>query len=137
MGDRRARDAPTPVDMHVTSVVVECGRHFSAAITTAGRLYTWGDNRCGQLGVDRTTNECCSSPTRARLPASDTAEAVACGAAHTLVLCKSGVVYSCGSNEHGQLGVADVDEFLDRPQRVVNTGAPQQTVVAVAAGDTQ
>lgn len=29
---------------------------------------------------------------------------VACGSSHTLVVLQSGEVYSCGNNDHGQLG---------------------------------
>ena len=31
---------------------------------------------------------------------------VATGQSHTLILAKEGQVYSCGSNDHGQLGLA-------------------------------
>jgi alpha-tubulin suppressor-like RCC1 family protein len=31
-------------------VLVKSGFHFCAAITVEGRLFTWGDNRYGQLG---------------------------------------------------------------------------------------
>lgn len=30
---------------------VSCGRYHALAVTEAGQVYAWGDNRCGQLGL--------------------------------------------------------------------------------------
>ena len=34
-------------------VALSCGRGFAAAVTSAGHLFTWGDNSCGQLGQEQ------------------------------------------------------------------------------------
>ena len=38
-------------------VMVACGSAHSIAVTSLGRLYTWGSNARGQLGLDRTPAE--------------------------------------------------------------------------------
>ena len=37
---------------------VACGRNFTAAVTTSGRLYTWGQGSHGQLGHGDFSDRC-------------------------------------------------------------------------------
>ena len=37
---------------------MSCGGHHAAALSSTGRLYTWGDNRAGQLGLGDDSARC-------------------------------------------------------------------------------
>lgn len=73
-----------------------------------GKIYTkmfgWGSTVHGELGLGGIEDEHILSPRSLDwFGAKDVVEA-ACGANHSLLLTKSGQVYSCGSNDFGQLG---------------------------------
>ncbi|XP_060518323.1 uncharacterized protein LOC132697073 [Cylas formicarius] len=73
-------------------------------------LYAWGANSYGQLGLGHKSDEELL-PKEVQLKACDLrAEnivSIAGGAGHTLVLDSKGVVYCCGWNSKGQLGLSD------------------------------
>jgi len=72
------------------------------AIIRGGRLYTFGSNTYGQLGLGDTTNRLI--PT---LVDSDTTwTSVSCGPDHTVAI-KGGKLYTFGRNNIGQLGLGD------------------------------
>eukprot|EP00451_Oxyrrhis_marina_P039518 CAMPEP_0204392464 /NCGR_PEP_ID=MMETSP0469-20131031/61771_1 /ASSEMBLY_ACC=CAM_ASM_000384 /TAXON_ID=2969 /ORGANISM="Oxyrrhis marina" /LENGTH=568 /DNA_ID=CAMNT_0051386441 /DNA_START=47 /DNA_END=1753 /DNA_ORIENTATION=+ len=85
---------------------VQGGEQHMAAITAAGKLYTWGYNDFGQLGwglhgVDRTGQQ---KPNMVKgvLEPVEVAD-VACGASHTICCTKDGRLFGWGSNGAGQL----------------------------------
>jgi len=91
-------------------VHLSLGYFQSAAVTSTGALWVWGNNDFGQLGLG--DFEDCSIPT---LVAAGGAPAwggscmlmAACGWYHKLVLTKDGCVWSCGQGEFGLLGPGD------------------------------
>ena len=106
------------------AVQVPCGAFHTACVTTSGRLFSWGKEDFGCLGIHLTGSRLVSgvyTPREVELPsrlpddnvsqeeyASKMQVArVACGGAHTLVLDKSGRVMVCGKNEAGHLGLGD------------------------------
>ena len=111
-GDHISRVSPTLVDglNSVCVVSADCGAYHSTAVTLDGGLWTWGRGDAGQLGLaparlDRDSVGCfCLSPAPVTYftRRNSHVRAVACGEAHTLVLDRIGVVYSCGWNEDGQ-----------------------------------
>ena len=88
-------------------VAVAAGHRHSAAVTEDGRLFTWGCNRSGQLGLGSAL-----AGARVELPALVQAlggvkvAAVALGAEHTLALSESGEVFAWGGSANGRLGHA-------------------------------
>ncbi len=90
-----ARDAPTSASVNLNSVCqnnkrlvetlskrrciqIACGPNHTCAITDNGALWTWGDNRYGQLGHGNTRD--CGTPCRVRsLEALDTCVQTSCG----------------------------------------------------------
>jgi hypothetical protein len=94
----RALDALT----HLRVRHIECGLAYSAAVTHTGALYTWGDNKQGQLGQgDRLSR---FAPRRVdRFP--ETVATTSCGSRHMAALTSSGQLFIWGWGAHGQLGL--------------------------------
>lgn len=72
-------------------------------------MFSWGLNSHGQLGLGK---EVSLQPTAVLVLALSGVPVtqIAAGAAHTLFLTLSGLVYCCGANKEGQLGLNRVDE---------------------------
>jgi alpha-tubulin suppressor-like RCC1 family protein len=101
---------------------VSCGKHHVAVITGQARLFTWGSNKYGQLGLgdfaSRTQPEevhfalATLSSHRRALRVMHTVQRggnnvthVACGAAHTLFVTHQQQLLGMGYNQAGQLGL--------------------------------
>ncbi|XP_075163815.1 HECT and RLD domain containing E3 ubiquitin ligase 4 isoform X2 [Haematobia irritans] len=68
-------------------------------------IYCWGNTAHGELGLGGIENEQILTPRKmAWNPPNSCVTKVSCGRWHTLFLTSSGKVYSCGSNDNGQLG---------------------------------
>ena len=67
-------------------------------------VYCWGNMTHGQLGLGGIEEEQICEAREVTALTSRHVTDVACGVHHTIFLLKSGVVYSCGNNDHGQLG---------------------------------
>lgn len=86
-----------PEEEQVSSVV--CGTHHTMVVTRNGRLYGWGHNDHGQLGLLHLNT--IDRPMRVPI---ENVISVACGVSHTIVLTGNGL-YGCGNNRHGQIGL--------------------------------
>ena len=86
---------------------IAAGYAHSVAIATDGTLYTWGNNKYGQLAqgdnLNRPFPTAVSGFTDSQ-GATVHAQDVSCGLYHCLVLTTRGQVWSFGSNSRGQLG---------------------------------
>ena len=80
--------------------VLAGGDQHGAALTADGRVWTWGDNRYGQLGVGAGPAQCVP------VAVTQVADATTLGAgpAHTLATRPDGTVWTWGRNHQGQLG---------------------------------
>ena len=87
-------------------IQVSLGGSHSSALTASGRLFTWGNNSLGQLGVGTTTNS--FTPTeitnRFSLTEGDKIIQVSLGWEHSLAITSDGRFYTWGDNVFGQLG---------------------------------
>uniref|UniRef100_M3XSW5 HECT and RLD domain containing E3 ubiquitin protein ligase family member 6 n=1 Tax=Mustela putorius furo TaxID=9669 RepID=M3XSW5_MUSPF len=85
-------------------IQVSCGHHHSLALSEDGRLFTWGSNSHGQLGLGK---ECPSqaSPQRVQFLDGIPLTQVAAGGAHSFALSLSGASFGWGSNSEGQLAL--------------------------------
>lgn len=113
LGDGSTTDKSSPIASGTGGVVlagkaftaIAAGIYHSLALDSAGKVYSWGLNNFGQLGIGSTEN---SDPTLVGgLIASKTIVAIAAGGYHSLALDSDGVLYSWGYNVNGQLGVGD------------------------------
>ncbi|KAM3961583.1 uncharacterized protein ACR2FA_004300 [Aphomia sociella] len=111
-------------------VAISCGDEHSAVICQNGRVFVFGGNAWGQLGLghkDEVTRPSCVKwlkPHRAMF--------VACGRAHTFFVTDSNAIYSVGCNDEGQLGTGDMEHHTV-PQFVELEGEPAQ-IRQVSAG---
>jgi Regulator of chromosome condensation (RCC1) repeat/BTB/POZ domain/Ankyrin repeat len=99
-GERRRRRVAEPERANLSARVVQvsCGRHHTLALTQCGRVYAFGRNNAGQLGVgsDTATFE---SPQQLASLASFNAVMVAGGADFSAVAIGTGDVYFAGCGQ--------------------------------------
>eukprot|EP00029_Vermamoeba_vermiformis_P001076 TRINITY_DN11245_c0_g1_i1.p1 TRINITY_DN11245_c0_g1~~TRINITY_DN11245_c0_g1_i1.p1 ORF type:complete len:406 (-),score=144.41 TRINITY_DN11245_c0_g1_i1:4-1221(-) len=91
---------------------------YTMLVTDEGRVWTWGDNRYGQLGLIYRRNNVIYDPEMIQPLKPLTVLQAAAGRAHSLVRTKEGLVFSFGNTEFGQLGhgtAADQAMELPRP----------------------
>ena len=114
LGNGRVTDKYTPTE--ITSqfslstgdqiISVSLGVGHSTALTSSGRLFTWGHNYYGQLGDGTTTSK--PTPTeitsRFSLATGDRIIQVSLGADHSTALTSSGRLFTWGRNNDSQLG---------------------------------
>ncbi|RYH08258.1 hypothetical protein EON65_41090, partial [archaeon] len=71
-----------------------CGRDHTLLLTSHGKVYSWGDNRRGQLGHSHF--DCASTPRLVTAPYLHTITAICAGAYHSGALSEAGVGYVWG-----------------------------------------
>jgi uncharacterized delta-60 repeat protein len=122
----------TPNPTHVNSsllngktiISVAGGGRHTLALTSEGKVYSWGANGSGQLGNGTTSTTATSVPVAVTGLSTKIVTAIAAGYDHSLALCSDGALYAWGLNSGGQLG-----------NGTVNTGN-QSTPVLVDATST-
>ncbi|XP_063621146.1 uncharacterized protein LOC134793498 [Cydia splendana] len=114
-------------------VAISCGDEHSAVICQNGRVFVFGGNAWGQLGLghkDEVTRPSCVKwlkPHRAMF--------VACGRAHTVFVTDTNSVYSVGCNDEGQLGTGDLEHHTV-PQYVEVDDQPNIRQVSAGSNHT-
>ena len=106
----------TKLDVKFQIVGLSCGDEHTAVLTDSGRLFSFGSNEFGQLGLGHNTNVLKPSCVKSLKP--DRVLRVACGKAHTVVAMESGKMYGFGSNSDGQLGIGRNPESINRPMEI-------------------
>ena len=92
------------------SIVALAGGYFhSAAVTSAGGVFIWGQNYSGQLGLGDMVKRCLPVKLESSRFAGEPVKMVSCGGYHTLVLTEPGKLFAFGSGAHGQLGLGNKD----------------------------
>ncbi|WP_297317258.1 InlB B-repeat-containing protein, partial [uncultured Bifidobacterium sp.] len=79
------------------------GAYHSTALGSDGNIYTWGDNRNGQLGRDTTVTPA-DRPGRVTAPTGVTFTRISAGYWHSMALGSDGNLYTWGNDIYGQLG---------------------------------
>lgn len=106
LGDLVNRYTPTKIDAlsGVRIVEVAVGVEHTLALASDGRLYAFGCNGRGSLGLGSSTLGTISQPTIVNTP--ETFVKLAAGSLHSVGLTASGAVYTWGANDQGQLGTS-------------------------------
>ncbi|PNF22147.1 putative E3 ubiquitin-protein ligase HERC4 [Cryptotermes secundus] len=67
-------------------------------------MFCWGNTVNGELGLGGIEEEHILLPRELNFNKTTNIKEVACGSYHTVIVTRNGEVYTCGSNDHGQLG---------------------------------
>ncbi|KAL1023772.1 hypothetical protein UPYG_G00045920 [Umbra pygmaea] len=112
---------------------ITAGGDHSFALSLSGAVFGWGKNNTGQLGLGDTIDRlapaavCCLNLKKTI--------SVSCGAEHTAVLTKGGVVFTFGSGRYGQLGHNSLTDEL-RPRIVAELWGSKVTQIACGRNHT-
>lgn len=130
-GTTRDRAKPFPVSLPkgVTVKAISAGDEGSYALTTTGRMLSWGGNTAGQLGDGTTQGR--KTPGYVSLPPGATVASIAAGPLTGYAVTKSGGLLAWGQNNYGQLGDGTTRQ-RDKPVRVALPGGTR--VVAAVSG---
>ena len=142
LGNNSTTDSHVPVAVDTTGVLsgktitkIAVGGSFSMALSSDGKIYTWGDNTRGQLGINSFVASLVPVPVDTTgLLSGITITDIAAGCYYALALSSTGKIFAWGANEYGQLGiVSDVDRKT--PVAVDNTGVlSNKRIVSLSAG---
>lgn len=121
------RNAFTPIspsqDIWLT---VDAGKYHSIGLKSNGKLYAWGYNNYGELGIGSTTNV--NSP---KVIGKETNwKGVAAGDYHNLAIKSDGTIWAWGNNSSGELGDGTYTQKTE-PQQV-GTGRDWKEIAAGA-----
>ncbi|KAM8819843.1 uncharacterized protein ACNFOS_014551 [Eudromia elegans] len=111
-------------------VHISCGDEHTAIVTGNGKLYMFGSNNWGQLGLG--SKNTVSKPTCVKALKPEKTKLAACGRNHTLVYTEKGNVYAAGGNSEGQLGLGDTEERTTF--HVISFFTNQHKIKQLAAG---
>jgi alpha-tubulin suppressor-like RCC1 family protein len=114
---------------------IACGSSHVIAVKTDGTVWTWGKNTNGQLGNGTTTQA--NNPVQVKTNSTTfiaSANAVAAGASHSLILKTDGSVYACGLNSSGQLTINSTTQQLYATQAKSSAGINLAGVVDLGCG---
>jgi alpha-tubulin suppressor-like RCC1 family protein len=99
---------------------VACGDDFTLALTSDGKVFSWGDNNCGQLGITSDGEvEWISEPTSVKGPWGGVA-GVAAGGEFACCWTKQGDLFAWGNGERGQIGQEGFDNVAWEPIKVLS-----------------
>ncbi len=126
-----------------TIVRVARGSNSTFALTTEGKVYSWGNNGSGKLGDGTTTAR--NVPVAAEATgvlAGKVVVAISAGAGHGMALCSDGTLAAWGSNSSGQLGNNDATLTASLVPVAVNADSGTsalfgKTVTGISAGNSQ
>ncbi|XP_032075384.1 X-linked retinitis pigmentosa GTPase regulator isoform X2 [Thamnophis elegans] len=109
---------------------ISCGDEHTSVVTENGKLYMFGSNNWGQLGLG--TKNTVSKPTCVKVLKPEKVKLAACGRNHTLIYTEKGNLYATGCNSEGQLGLEGTEERS--AFHLVNYFTSQHKIEQLAAG---
>ncbi|KAK7788552.1 hypothetical protein R5R35_011742 [Gryllus longicercus] len=112
---------------------VACGQYHTVVITDEGRMYAWGDNKHGQLGLDPTLHPSVFKPAEIHLFGNEQLPSecsIVCGWTHTALVTGNGDIYNWGRNTYGQLGCCGYERSVNwQPHKMANIHRVKQLAV--------
>ncbi|XP_034230431.1 secretion-regulating guanine nucleotide exchange factor [Thrips palmi] len=88
-------------------VGISCGQHHNIALSKSGKIFVWGDNRFGQLGLDPAIHPVVYTPHELQISLPEIKglpSALFAGWTHSVVLTDNEELINWGRNSYGQLG---------------------------------
>jgi alpha-tubulin suppressor-like RCC1 family protein len=98
---------------------VALGDEHGILVDVVGRVFSFGDNDFGQLGLGHTDTLDRATPVHSLVEDGVVVVSVAAGLNHSLCLSLAGEVYAFGNNESGQLGCESDEPFHTEPTQVL------------------
>lgn len=135
VGDKTNRSKPVEVPVPQGGsrwIVVAGGAYHALAIADSDKLYAWGSNRFGQLGIGKSGERVVP----ALVPNPEGVKSwkwVTAGRDHSLALSSDGRLFAWGNNDQGQLGTGNL--IMQISPVIVPGGARVTAWSQVAAGD--
>ncbi|XP_036857437.1 X-linked retinitis pigmentosa GTPase regulator isoform X3 [Manis javanica] len=87
---------------------LSCGDEHIAVVTGNNKLYMFGSNSWGQLGLG--SNSFVGKPTCVKALKPEKVKFAACGGNHTIISTEGDKLYATGGNNEGQLGLGDTKD---------------------------
>ncbi|XP_076149382.1 putative E3 ubiquitin-protein ligase HERC3 [Alosa pseudoharengus] len=106
---------------------ISAGGDHSFALSLSGAVFGWGKNSAGQLGLGDLSDR--PEPVDVSCLSLKKTIFISCGAEHTAILVKDGVVFTCGSGRYGQLGHNSFRDEL-RPRLVAELWGSKVSQIA-------
>jgi alpha-tubulin suppressor-like RCC1 family protein len=120
-----------------TVVGIAAGSGHTLALTADGRVYSWGSNQYGQLGIGSSFPSSSNSPVAvlgSGLIEGKAVVAISAGTSHSMAVTSDGKVYVWGAGSSGQLGTGATSNSY-APVAVSTAGVlAGKSIVAIAAG---
>uniref|UniRef100_A0A672H1Q9 HECT domain-containing protein n=1 Tax=Salarias fasciatus TaxID=181472 RepID=A0A672H1Q9_SALFA len=110
---------------------VACGYWHSHALSRGGQIFSWGQNRYGQLGLGANAQSISTPQLIQSLQGIPFAQ-ISAGGAHSFALTLSGAVFGWGRNKFGQLGLNDCN---DRCYPSLLKSLRSQKVIYISCGE--
>lgn len=141
LGNNSITDSPIPTPVNEEAPLVgktifdtASGSNHSIALTSDGRVASWGYNAFGQLGNGTFTDSSIPISVSGTALSGKTVIAIAAGQFHNLALCSDGTLVAWGYNFYGQLGNGTTSNS-NAPVAVSRTGVLSgKTIISIAAG---
>ncbi|XP_044538347.1 probable E3 ubiquitin-protein ligase HERC6 [Gracilinanus agilis] len=116
-------------------IQVSCGHYHSIALAQDSRVFSWGKNNHGQLGLGKTFPSQASPQWIKSLDGIPLAQ-VAAGGAHSFALSLSGTSYGWGRNNAGQLALSSKKESVEQIYKPYSIGELKRLQVTyISCGD--
>lgn len=94
-----------PVNVIITAI--SAGSRHSLALSSMGRVYSWGWGLLGQLGLGSAASFSCSVDSPTLIQSLSSIECISAGGIHSGCLNSEGHCYMWGSSNYGQLGLGN------------------------------
>ena len=118
LGDNKNRNEPVEFKIEENSSPIKqiiCGAYHTFAICENNKIYCWGNNNFGQLGLGRIKMlgfrfRYKTAPIEFKIEGnSSPIKQIICGANHIFAICENNKIYCWGYNHSGQLGLGDYE----------------------------
>ena len=112
------------------------GDQCTLALGDKGEVWVWGKGKHGRLGLGDTANRHKPTKLASELFDGEVPHTASMGGSHTMILTTAGVLWGCGNNRYGQLGVGSsmLHEERHIPVRVDPRYFAGERVSAVCTG---
>ncbi|MDR1604484.1 MAG: hypothetical protein LBS10_06800 [Gracilibacteraceae bacterium] len=133
-GDNRRQGVPELQPLTVTESLqdITVGPNHILALTRDSRVWAWGDNTDGQLGLSGA--EDVTFPMEVSMP--EDIIYIATGFHNSYFIGVSGQLYACGANDYGQLLTGDQEKSPEPVRAELNAALPEPRAVIYPHIDT-